>query len=289
MQIEILSKVNSVVLLTGESGTGKTNLAKKIHQLSTRKDKPFIRINLATLNKNLIESELFGHVRGAFTGSLQEKLSPLELVKKGTLFLDEIGELELPLQAKLLDLIERKTYYKVGSTQESFFEGTIIAATNKNIGLEVDNKNFREDLYYRLRIFHYELSPFRENIDKMGIILDQISRRHLNLPKSVVKVLFDYSWPGNYRELLNTFELIEEISRLKEFDIFCLPKWLFENERKNHESEYKKALEQFEKCFIADKLNDNQGNITQTAKALKMSKSMLNNKLRKFELLQGNF
>src|SRR5690554_4211938 len=136
MELDVLTQVNSVILLTGESGTGKTKLAEKIHSSSSRKDKPLIRINLATLNKNLIESELFGHIKGAFTGSLQDKMSPLELVKNGTLFLDEIGELDLSLQSKLLDLIERKTFYKVGAVKESRFEGTIIAATNKDLEAE---------------------------------------------------------------------------------------------------------------------------------------------------------
>lgn len=286
VQIETLAKIKTCLLLSGPTGSGKSTFAEKIHLQSERKNKKFVRINMASLSSSLIESELFGHEKGAFTGAVFERKSPLETIAGGTLFLDEISELDLSGQKKLLDLIELKTFKRVGGNKEHKFEGTIILATNKCLKTEVTNKNFREDLYYRIRVFEKALSPLRSDPHLLLRILEQTSRqsRLKTYSEEALRYLLAYNWPGNYRELVNSIEYILTVSNQSVLSVDDLPPWIKEFGQESVKDNYKNALDKFEKRLITDKLKLNLGKINETAKVLEISKTTLIQKIRKYQI-----
>ena len=202
------------VLLQGESGTGKELIAKAIHYNSTRKDKPFVVVNCASIPRELLESELFGHEKGAFTGAINRKIGKFEMADGGTIFLDEIGELEMSLQAKLLRVIQEKEFERVGGNEVIKVDVRIISATNRNLYEMVKNNEFREDLYYRLNSFPITIPPLRERRGDIVLLVDYFIKKFneklgMNVTgatKRAMKYLYDYSWPGNVRELENTIE-----------------------------------------------------------------------------------
>lgn len=209
-----VAKSDATVLILGESGTGKELLAKGIHFNSQRKDKPFVTINCGALPENLIESELFGHKKGAFTGAVTDKQGKFELADGGTLFLDEIGELQPQLQVKLLRVLQDGVVDKLGGTEHIKVDVRIIAATNRNLEKEVQGGNFREDLYYRLCVVPLRLPPLRERKDDIPLLADHFLKKYsqkiksekIKIDKSALKLLMAYNWPGNVRELENTIE-----------------------------------------------------------------------------------
>ena len=202
------------VLITGESGTGKELVARAIHNYSHRDKEPFISINCAALPESLLESELFGHEKGAFTGAIALRKGRFELADRGTLFLDEIGEMALSLQSKLLRIIQERTFQRVGGTQEQKVDVRIVAATNKDLKEEVEAGRFREDLYYRLNVLHVHLPPLRERIEDIPLLAEHfVSKfgRRLNKPElkispATLRFLTTLPWVGNVRELENTIE-----------------------------------------------------------------------------------
>ncbi len=202
------------VLLQGESGTGKELIAKAIHYNSTRKDKPFVVVNCASIPRELLESELFGHEKGAFTGAINRKIGKFEMADGGTIFLDEIGELEMSLQAKLLRVIQEKEFERVGGNEVIKVDVRIISATNRNLYEMVKNNEFREDLYYRLNSFPITIPPLRERRGDIVLLVDYFIKKFneklgmnvTGVTKRAMKYLYDYSWPGNVRELENTIE-----------------------------------------------------------------------------------
>ncbi len=215
--LELIRKVapaNSTVLITGESGTGKELVARAVHEFSPAKDKPFIAINCSGLQENLLESELFGHVKGAFTGALKDKEGFFQAVGEGTIFLDEISEMPLSLQAKLLRVLEEKEFYPVGGTRIIPMEARVITATNKDLKSLVEKGEFREDLYYRIAVFEIVLPPLRERRSDIPLLADYFLRKFNKEMKSnyrgitpeALSALMAYHWPGNVRELRNVIE-----------------------------------------------------------------------------------
>jgi two-component system response regulator PilR (NtrC family) len=219
------------VLLTGESGTGKEMVARAIHEGGERRDRAFVAINCAAIPENLLESELFGHVKGAFTGAVQNKAGLFETADGGTLFLDEVGDLPLSLQVKLLRLIQDKTFRRVGGTADQRVDVRIIAATNRRLDEEVAAGRFREDLYYRLNVIEIELPPLRERRDDIALLVDHFIEKYAReLAKPVERAsdevmakLLEYRFPGNVRELENVVERAVALSRGALLDVDSLP------------------------------------------------------------------
>ena len=211
--IEKVAPTPSSVLITGESGTGKELVARAVHNLSPRKEAPFISVNCAALSEHLLESELFGHEKGSFTDAISMRKGRFELADTGTLFLDEIGEMPSPLQAKLLRVLQDKSFERVGGNVTQHVDVRILAATNKDLKDEVDKGHFREDLYYRLNVIHIHLSPLRERVDDIpALVTHFIEKNSRNLGKyfdispEALRLLVSLPWEGNVRELENTIE-----------------------------------------------------------------------------------
>jgi DNA-binding NtrC family response regulator len=213
-QLHRAAATDATVLLEGESGTGKELFARALHVYSPRSDGPFIAINCAAIPETLLETELFGHEKGAFTGAATRKPGRFEMAHRGTLFLDEIGDLPLPLQAKILRALEEKRFERVGGTQSLHVDVRVVAATNRNLKARVADRQFREDLYFRLSVFPVQIPPLRERTDDVlrlahhfvERICRDVNKKPLMLSESAVEELVNYSWPGNVRELQNCIE-----------------------------------------------------------------------------------
>jgi transcriptional regulator with PAS, ATPase and Fis domain len=212
--VDRVAPLVSTVLITGESGTGKELIARAIHRQSPRAKQKFIPINCGAIPENLIESELFGHVKGAFTGATKDKQGLFKVAEGGTLFLDEISSVPLNLQVKLLRAIEQKEIMPVGSTKSEIIDVRIIAATNKNLADEVEKGNFREDLYYRLNVVGINIPPLRERTEDIPMLVDhfvkinnaQLNKQIRGVDQTVLNVFKEYEWKGNIRELENVIE-----------------------------------------------------------------------------------
>lgn len=213
-QIEQVAATDATVLVLGESGTGKELIARAIHNISNRSRRPLVKVNCATLPANLIESELFGHERGAFTGAMERKIGRFELADGGTIFLDEIGELPVELQAKLLRVLQEGEFERLGNPKTMKVNVRVIAATNRNLEQAIQKKEFREDLYYRLNVFPIICPPLRERKEDIPLLVKHFCQKHEgkigkkinNVSPAVMKVLMEYNWPGNIRELENIIE-----------------------------------------------------------------------------------
>src|SRR5215468_10268435 len=219
------------VLISGESGTGKEIAAREIHDGSDRRESPFVAVNCGAIPENLLESELFGHVKGAFTGAVQSKPGLFETAGQGTVFLDEIGELSLPLQVKLLRVIQERTFRRVGGTGDLRFDARLVAATNRRLGDEVAAGRFREDLYYRLNVIEVELPPLRERREDVPLLVahfvekygSELGREVQRVSDAALEKLVAYDYPGNVRELENVIERAVALSRGGEIDVSVLP------------------------------------------------------------------
>jgi transcriptional regulator with GAF, ATPase, and Fis domain len=229
-QIDLVAPTEASVLILGESGTGKELVAREIHQRSRRKDKPLVRVNCASIPKDLFESEFFGHARGAFTGAVKDRAGRFEAAEGGTLFLDEIGEVPLDLQGKLLRVLQEKRYERVGEDRTRLADVRVIAATNRELKQDSAAGRFREDLYYRLNVFPIQVPPLREHMEDIPLLAEhfvELSVRELRCPKpritrAGIAKLQSYHWPGNIRELRNVIERAVIISRGRVLD-FDLP------------------------------------------------------------------
>jgi len=236
--LELARKVSDVdfnVLITGESGVGKELVARSLHYYSSRSEKPFIKVNSANLPAELVESELFGYEKGAFTGAVRQKTGKFEHAENGTLFLDEIGELPLQLQAKLLQVLQDKCYYRIGGQKEIQVNARVIAATNQNLDRQINTGTFRNDLFYRLSTISIHIPPLRERKedipDLVEYFLKKISlnqdRPRITIPKSLIDIFQEYHWPGNIRELenyLHRLSILENFRELEEEIIASSPK-----------------------------------------------------------------
>jgi len=280
---------DSIVLIQGESGTGKELVAQIIHQRSTRADKPFVVINCATLQETLLESELFGHVKGAFTGATELRMGLFEVADGGTLFLDEIGELAINTQAKLLRVVQSGEIRRVGDNKAINVDTRIIAATHRDLAGEVKNGKFREDLYFRLNVITLPLPPLRERREDIPVLINHFldnfckNKRKKTLLPEVMTVMTQYNWPGNVRELKNTIERLVIMTEEDSVSIEDLP----ENIRmaSSTAAEGMEAiLSGVEKKHILKVLHEKQGNKTLAAEALGVSLKTLYNKLKAYNI-----
>jgi len=296
--LEMASKVarrDSTVLIAGETGTGKELLARAIHQNSTRKDQAFVTINCGAIPKDLLESELFGHTKGSFTGAVAPKRGKVEAADGGTLFLDEVGELPLELQVKLLRLIQNGEIEKVGATGATNVNVRIIAATNRNLQALIDDGAFREDLYYRLAVIPLTLPPLRERIDDIPELVQHLFLKakqkqnvsQLRLPSSLLPHFSGYGWPGNVRELENVIERLVVLSVGEEITLADLPDFL-QRERSHADAIELNlppggiSLERVERDLIVRALEKFNWNQTQAARYLDISRRTLIYRMEKF-------
>ncbi len=219
--VRIVAPTDSTVLLLGETGTGKELVARSVHALSARRDKTFIKLNCAAVPSGLLESELFGHEKGAFTGAVSQKVGRIELADKGTLFLDEIGELPLELQPKLLRVLQDREFERLGGVQTLHVDVRIISATNRDLQQDIADRKFREDLFYRLNVFPIELPALRERRSDIPILIQHFVSKHSarmgkridTIPDETMTVLQNWNWPGNIRELENMIERMVILSK----------------------------------------------------------------------------
>ncbi|MBA4250684.1 MAG: Fis family transcriptional regulator [Chlorobiaceae bacterium] len=298
--IERISPNDTRVLITGENGTGKELVARAIHKKSLRKDKSLVEVNCAAIPNELIESELFGHEKGSFTGAINQRIGRFELADKGTLFLDEIGDMSLNAQAKVLRAIEDGIIQRVGGTKKIAVDVRIIAATNKNLLDEIEKNNFRYDLYHRLNVIPIHVPPLRERLDDIPLLVNyfikDICEKYKKPPPffsdSTIKLLQGLSWTGNVRELRNIVERIIIIANKKEIlarDIeFLVPREkLSMSELISDSNSFQEFKDKSEKAFILKQLETNSWNISKTAEILDIQRSHLYNKMKKYGIEKG--
>ncbi len=281
------------VLLLGESGTGKTLIARIIHELSARSRYPFVKVNCASLPETLLESELFGYEKGAFTGATKAKAGRFEEADGGTIFLDEIGELTLSLQAKLLRFLQEKEFERLGSTRTRRIDVRIVAATNRDLSLAVDEGFFREDLYYRLNVFPIQTPPLRERTEDIPELVEhflvKISReygRRLRIAARAIDVLTRYEWPGNVREMENLIERLAIMVDGSEIDLADFPPYLHLNGKHLKEvgPESLSRLEELEKKEVLAALERHNWIQSQAAKELGLTLRQIGYRIKKFGL-----
>jgi Nif-specific regulatory protein len=285
---------NATVLLRGESGTGKTLVAKALHYNSKRSDKPFVVVNCSTLPETLLESELFGHEKGAFTGANERKIGRFEQAEGGTLFLDEIGEISNSVQIKLLHVVQERNFQRLGSTKLIECNVRLVAATNRDLEKAVHDNSFREDLYYRLNVFPVYMPSLRERRTDILLLaeyfLDKYARENnrniRRISTSAIDLLVQYHWPGNVRELQNCMERAVLICDGDAIKGIHLPPTLQISDIKSNELKFSllSAVENFEKELIIDGLKKNNGNQTRTAKFLDTSLRIINYKIHQYSI-----
>jgi DNA-binding NtrC family response regulator len=303
--IEKVSQTEVNVLITGESGTGKEVVAREIHARSRARAGDFIAMNCAAMPEELIESELFGHEKGAFTGAAGKRIGKFEAANKGTLFLDEIGDMSLSTQAKVLRILEDKKFQRLGSNETLLSDARIISATNKNLEREVELKNFREDLYYRLCVVNIGIPPLRERKSDIPALAQVFCNRFslayrrdvLTISKAALKALLEYDWPGNVRQLRNIIERAVVLSETGEITLDMLPQEILHKSPQKNDLdeaqdligvsaslEFKDAKREFERKYIEKCLNQTSGNITQAAAMLGMHRQSLQHKIKELGL-----
>ncbi|MBN2571968.1 MAG: sigma 54-interacting transcriptional regulator [Ignavibacteriales bacterium] len=290
---ESVSKTDSTVLLTGESGTGKELAARAIHLNSSRRNGPFIPINCSAFNENLIESELFGHEEGAFTGAVKKKNGRFELAQGGTLFLDEIGDISLSVQIKLLRVIETRMFERVGGNKSIPMDVRIIAATNANLQEKIKQGKFREDLFYRINIINIHLPPLREKLDDLPPLVDYFIKqfnskfnKSINgITKRVYELFSKYPWYGNIRELENVLEHSFVLCQENYIDIEHIPEKILQFKKSNVKVEFKKPFHNAEYEIIIATLEKNNGNRKNTAEDLGVDVTTLWRKMKKFNII----
>jgi two-component system, NtrC family, nitrogen regulation response regulator NtrX len=289
-QINIASPTNGRVLIYGESGTGKELVAHALHHQSQRERAPFVAMNCSAVPEELIESELFGHVKGAFTGANQTKHGKFELADGGTLFLDEVGDMSLKMQAKVLRVLEEQRFEPVGSSSGLSVDVRIIAATNKRLDEEMEKGSFRADLFYRLNVIPFQIPPLREHIEDVPMLVEHFNQRYSkeNNRKSkkfttdAMELLMSHSWPGNVRELRNIVERVVIMSQKIKIgaDDIPLKVDLLPSVTSYNFDTYREASEAYEREFIMRKLAECQGNITRTAEAMSIDRSHLYRRMK---------
>jgi DNA-binding NtrC family response regulator len=298
---KMVSKVldnDITVLIHGESGTGKELIARAIHYNGIRKEKPFVVVNCASIPRELLESELFGHEKGSFTGAYQKKAGKFEMADGGTLFLDEIGEMEMSLQAKILRVIQQKEFERVGGTETIKSDVRILSATNRDLREAVERKEFREDLFYRLSSFPITIPPLRERPKDIIVLLDSFIKKFaLKLNKDVkgftkraTKVLYDYSWPGNVRELENMVERCIILTESDMIDVADLPANIYSGPRASilpaggdiFSGDIIIPLEKLKEESLRHALKVTGGNILEAAKRLDLGRATIYRLIEKY-------
>jgi two-component system NtrC family response regulator len=302
--IRTVAPTKSTVLITGESGTGKELIARAVHQLSPRKDNAFVAVNCAALPETLLESELFGHEKGAFTGATSARRGRFQLAHQGTLFLDEVGDIPLAIQIKLLRVLQERTFERVGGSVSHQVDVRILAATNQDLKVAVSEGTFREDLYYRLNVVAIEVPPLREHQDDIPLLAShfvekygrETGRSQLTLDPGTIEVLKRHPFPGNVRELENIIERAVILSRGAAIRPRDLPADLSEAPAQVLDLDQlelppgaglNQALEEIERKFIAAALRRTGGVQAQAAEALGLTKQTLYAKMKKYNLAPG--
>ena len=299
--IRTVAPTDSTVLILGESGTGKELVAGSIHSLSRRNDKKYIRLNCAAIPETLLESELFGHEKGAFTGALRTKRGRVEEADGGTIFLDEIGDMSRPLQAKLLRFLEDGSFTRVGGNEEKQVDVRIISATNRDIVTAIKENDFREDLYHRLNVMKFRPPPLRERGDDVVLLaeyfLDQncekMGRSGMKLSKEASGILLSHNWPGNVRELRNVMERAAILEQTDEVQPSSLPDFKMEMRLREDDDNgveikfdlgFAEAVADFERRMITTALEKNQYAVNRSAEMLKMTRHSLRYRMQQLGL-----
>lgn len=296
-QVAIAAPTDAWILITGENGTGKELVARTIHQMSKRADKPLIDVNCAAIPDELIESELFGHEKGAFTGATAKKRGKFELADKGTIFLDEIGDMSLKTQAKILRILQEQKFERVGGTRTLSVDVRVLAASNKDLEKEIEKGTFRDDLYYRLNVIPIETPPLRHRTEDIPLLVETFLKefaeeghsRQKTITPGAIELLKAYPWPGNVRELKN---LIERLAIMTESDVIdegdIPPSYRRSNRSRSQGEEigffnaasFKEAKKEFEKTYILRKLSENNNSISQAAESMGIERSHLYKKIK---------
>jgi len=299
-QIRLVAPTNASVLITGENGTGKELVARSIHYYSQRRDRPFIAINCAAIPEELIESELFGHERGAFTGAVAQKKGKFDVADGGTIFLDEIGDMSFKTQAKVLRILQERRFERVGGTRTIEVDVRIIAATNKVLEEEIKVGRFREDLYYRLNVVPFKVPSLRDRKEDIPLLIEHFlatfcrregGGRKMILPEAEA-LMVEYEWPGNVRELKNIVERLVIMTPGNTIAANQLPDYICAGDARAaggsrveaflERSSLREAREEFEKEFILQKLEENDWNISKTAEAIELERSNLHRKIKSY-------
>ena len=290
-QIALTAPTNGRVLIYGESGTGKELVARALHASSLRNTMQFVELNCAAIPEELIESELFGHRKGSFTGASEDKVGKFQKADGGTLFLDEVGDMSLKTQSKVLRVLEEQRVERLGSNEPITVDVRVIAATNKKLEDEIGRNAFREDLFYRLNVIPFYVPALRERIEDMPILaahfLAEFCEAYGKKPKEftapAMEVLLSYTWPGNVRELKNLVERLVIMSPAQKIEPHHLPPELFRGASKSPQKPYEslqEARSAYEREFVLRKLEENRWNMTKAAEALGLERSHLYRKMR---------
>ena len=306
-KVRSVSQSNSTVLLTGETGTGKGVIANLIHQHSQRRENQFINIHCGAIPETLLESELFGHEKGAFTGAVRRKLGKFEIAQAGTIFLDEIGTISSAIQVKLLQVLQEKIFQRVGGEVSIEADVRIIAATNADLKNMVSNDTFRSDLYYRLNVFPLEIPPLRERITDIPLLVEQFIKK-LNrfntkdirgIDSEVLKALQNYTWPGNIRELENIIERAYILETSSILSRYSFPNELFDNMKEAHfhpidtsltlDKVRNQEVAVVEKKYLQELLTMYKGKINETAKAAGVGTRQLHKLMKKHGIRKEEF
>ncbi len=296
-QIAVAAPTDAWILIIGENGTGKELVARTIHQFSSRAEQPIVDVNCAAIPEDLIESELFGHEKGAFAGAISKKRGKFELANKGTIFLDEIGDMNFTAQGKILRVLQEQKFQRVGGTRILEMNARVIAASNKDLEQEIDKGRFREDLYYRLNVIPIEVPPLRNRREDIPLLIktfldesaEQNQRKVKSITTEAIELLQEYSWPGNVRELKNLIERLVIMVNEETINVSDIPEPYNPgvSDGKTPEdsdlfrfNDLKNAKNAFEKAYIRQKLIENNHNISQTAKAIGVGRSYLYKRLK---------
>jgi len=291
-QMQLMAATNGRVLIYGESGTGKELVAHAIHAMSARAQHPFVEVNCAAIPEDLIESELFGHVKGGFNGAQETKTGKFQKADAGTIFLDEVGDMSLRTQAKVLRSLEEQRFEPVGAHQAVQVDVRVIAATNKNLENEIERGNFREDLFYRLNVIPFHVPPLRDRAEDIPLLADfflrEFTRAYGRKPKeftpAAYQVLQDYQWPGNIRELRNLIERIVILNPQARVDARHIPLPSSKRQPAPRSMDGFASLHEgrdaFERDYIAKKLEETGGNVTRAAELLGLERSNLYRKMK---------
>jgi len=291
--IELVAPSKANVLIYGESGTGKEMIADAIHHNSPRRDKPYIKVHCAAIPETLLESELFGHEKGAFTGAVARKRGRFELANHGTIFLDEIGELSLQMQVKLLRVIQEREFVRVGGEESIKVDVRIISATNKDLREAVKNGTFREDLYYRLNVVSIFVPPLRERKDDIPLLvhkfIEEFSKENNKqidgITNGALQALISYDWPGNVRELRNVIESIVVLTKNKIITEEDIPPYILNKEEESYiKIPVGTSLQEAEKRLIEFTLQNTGGNKTKASEILKIGRKTLHRKIDEYGL-----
>jgi DNA-binding NtrC family response regulator len=295
--IEKVAPLDTRILISGENGTGKELVARAIHNKSSRKDNPFIEVNCAAIPNELIESELFGHEKGSFTGAVNQRIGKFELANSGTIFLDEIGDMSLQAQAKVLRAIEDNKIERVGGNKKIEVNVRIISATNKKLKDEIENGNFREDLFHRLNVIPIFVPPLKERVEDIPILLDsfinEIITKHgkpkVKFSEEAIKYLQSLPWTGNVRELRNAVERIIILIDKQNVDKSDIEGLFGKGQEQlgaliNESNSFQDFKEKAERAFIIKKLKEFDWNISKTAEVLEIQRSHLYNKMKKYNI-----